>query len=209
MEQKNDSIIIDIFDEKNEDKNNKNSNSINSIELPTIKRVYQKRKSSIYIPPPSHSLQHKRRTRSFPIESTSRKNRTPQYATPEKKLTPPTKNKINQSNQTKTIKESKYIKKYNSNFSEHKENKENNNIDNIEIDYREYPMQDNINWDLGCIKLPKDCLVYVSQMLIVGTVIGVSLYKLSATTDRPEFWASLLSGSVGYILPNPSLKRKN
>lgn len=200
MEQKNDSVIVDIFDEKI-DKNNKNS-----IELPAIKRAHQKRKSTIYVPPPPQSLQPRRRTRSFPIESTSRKTRTPHYTTPEKKLTPPTKNKLNQTN---TIKESKYIKKYNSRYDDHKESKENNNIDNIEIDYKEYPMQDNINWDLGCIKLPKDCLVYVSQMLIVGTVIGVSLYKLSATSDRPEFWASLLSGSVGYILPNPSLKRKN
>lgn len=195
MEQKKDSVVLDILEENK-----------STIELP----IRQKRKSSIYIQQ-KQQQQNRRRTRSFPVESTSRKTRTPQY-TPEKKLTPPNQIKVKQ---TKTIKESKYVKKYN-NHNSQEDNKDNiikdsqdGKFDNIDIDYKEYPTQDTINWDLGCFKIPKDCLVYVTQMLIVGTVIGVSLYKLSSSSDRPEFWASLLSGSVGYILPNPSLKKKN
>ena len=66
---------------------------------------------------------------------------------------------------------------------------------------------DNINWNLGCFKMPKDCLVYTFQMIIISITVSVSLYNLSTSDEKLEFWASLLSGSVGYILPNPRLKK--
>jgi hypothetical protein len=199
----NEAIIINILDEK------KKSND-EPIELDTFsntatrfRRKTQPNHSNMIINK-QHPLKAKeaprRRTRSFPIESTSRKIPSSRKSTPEKKYTPPTNREPQQKKSnhkpTESQRRSQCLKQ------EKQEKQE-------EEDYKEEIItNDNINWDLGCIKIPKDCLVYISQMLIVSCVIGVSLYNISTSDQRLEFWASLLSGSVGYILPNPTLKKK-
>ncbi len=218
MEQKsssNDAIIINILDEK------KYSND-EPIELDTFSNTTTKsrrgtsprRKTQPSLPthstiykqnPPKVKEAPRRRTRSFPIESTSRKNTVSRKSTPEKKYTPPNTNRDSQQ-QKKTIprvtESQRRRSQINQILRQEKQEKQ-------EEEYKEEIVtNDNINWDLGCIKIPKDCLVYVSQMLIVSCVIGVSLYNISTSDQRLEFWASLLSGSVGYILPNPTLKKK-
>lgn len=158
------------------------------------KVVHKQRNNSSYAPRP------RRKTRSFPIENKTRKNtleasrhseKTPQNGNG----TPPTKSKKN--NDQEQNKKTQNIVKFSNTMKD--ESKETSDISEYE---------DQIHWDLGCIRVPKDCIVYFSQMIIIGCVISVSLYKLSTENDRLEFWASLLSGSVGYILPQPTLKKK-
>ena len=62
-------------------------------------------------------------------------------------------------------------------------------------------------WDLGCFKLDKRCVVYFSQMIILSMCIGVSLYQVSTKEENRDFWVSLLSTSVGIILPQPKFKK--
>lgn len=49
--------------------------------------------------------------------------------------------------------------------------------------------------------------VYCSQLIVVLVVISASIYNLSVGDSRKDLWISLLSSSVGYILPNPSLPK--
>lgn len=66
------------------------------------------------------------------------------------------------------------------------------------------------NWSIGCLgKLDKRCITYFSQMSIIATCVGVSLYQISSMTDDKEkqFWIALLCSSIGYILPQPQLKK--
>ena len=70
------------------------------------------------------------------------------------------------------------------------------------------PRDDDVNWNFSCFKLPRECVVYTAQVSILSVVIAVSLYNLTTSDERLEFWSSLLSGSIGYLMPNPSMKKK-
>ena len=63
-------------------------------------------------------------------------------------------------------------------------------------------------WNIGCFKLDRRCIVYFSQMTILATVIGVSLYQVSTTSENQTFFVGLLSASIGIIAPQPKLKKK-
>ena len=56
----------------------------------------------------------------------------------------------------------------------------------------------------GC---PKEEIVFLCQVIILYTVIVVSIYNLTVAHDDSTLWTALLSSSLGYLLPNPSLKR--
>ena len=43
-------------------------------------------------------------------------------------------------------------------------------------------------WDLGCFKLDKRCVVYFSQMIILSMCIGVSLFQVSTKEENRDFW---------------------
>ena len=45
------------------------------------------------------------------------------------------------------------------------------------------------------------------QIVILYTVIVLSIYNLTVAHDDSTLWTALLSSSLGYLLPNPSLKR--
>jgi hypothetical protein len=59
--------------------------------------------------------------------------------------------------------------------------------------------------------LPRPEVVFISQMLVIYVVIGVSLFNLTrgGTGDAQEgnLWIALLSSCLGYILPNPKVER--
>jgi len=63
-------------------------------------------------------------------------------------------------------------------------------------------------WNFGCCRLNKYCVQYFGQLGILSVCIAISLWKVSTSETNREFWASLLSGSVGYILPQPTLKKR-
>jgi hypothetical protein len=61
-------------------------------------------------------------------------------------------------------------------------------------------------WPICCFDFDRECLVYFSQMTILCTCIGVSLFKVATTIDNRDIWVSLLSSCIGIIIPNPKLK---
>ena len=56
--------------------------------------------------------------------------------------------------------------------------------------------------------IPTKEVVFFSQILVVFGVVVASIYNLSTEgCEQPEMWTALLSSCLGYILPNPKLKR--
>ena len=60
--------------------------------------------------------------------------------------------------------------------------------------------------DLLDQSLPRVEIVFFSQLLILLIIIITSLYNLTVYENNHNLWISLLSSSIGYSLPNPSLK---
>ena len=50
-------------------------------------------------------------------------------------------------------------------------------------------------------------IVFLCQVIILYTVIVVSIYNMTVAHDESTLWTALLSSSLGYLQPNPSLKR--
>ena len=62
-------------------------------------------------------------------------------------------------------------------------------------------------WHIFGRECPKEEIVFLCQVIILYTVIVVSIYKLTVGHGDSTLWTALLSSSLGYLLPNPSLKR--
>ena len=62
-------------------------------------------------------------------------------------------------------------------------------------------------WHIFGRECPKEEIVFLCQVIILYTVIVVSIYNLTVAHDDSMLWTALLSSSLGYLLPNPSLKR--
>ena len=73
-----------------------------------------------------------------------------------------------------------------------------------EVDTVENPID---GWHIFGTECPKEEIVFLCQVIILYTVIVVSIYNLTVAHDDPTLWTALLSSSLGYLLPNPSLKR--
>ena len=58
---------------------------------------------------------------------------------------------------------------------------------------------------------PKTTVVFLFQTVLIFMVIATALVNLSINSpgENTILWVSLLSGSLGYSLPNPSIKNKN
>ena len=52
-----------------------------------------------------------------------------------------------------------------------------------------------------------ELILFTAQVLIVYVVVAVSLYNLTQGTENKELWISLLSSSVGYLLPSPIIQK--
>ena len=72
-----------------------------------------------------------------------------------------------------------------------------------EVDTVEKPID---GWHIFGTECPKEEIVFLCQVILY-TVIVVSIYNLTVAHDDPTLWTALLSSSLGYLLPNPSLKR--
>jgi hypothetical protein len=51
-------------------------------------------------------------------------------------------------------------------------------------------------------------LVFAFQATLVFVVVVVSLLNLSLTADNTCLWKYLLTGTLGYVVPGPMLKKK-
>ena len=63
-------------------------------------------------------------------------------------------------------------------------------------------------WSMICGKIPKQQAIYFCQIIVVFTVVIASIVNLSFSDSQQALWASILSGSVGYILPAPKIRKK-
>ena len=61
-------------------------------------------------------------------------------------------------------------------------------------------------WSCCCIEFPAEQIIYFSQVLIAYVVIIVSLVNLTLYDVNVCLWSSLASGTIGYLLPNPSIR---
>ena len=64
-------------------------------------------------------------------------------------------------------------------------------------------------WHLFGPECTKEEIVFFCQVIILYMVIVVSIYNLTVGHDDSTLWTALLSSSLGYLLPNPSVKRED
>ena len=65
--------------------------------------------------------------------------------------------------------------------------------------------QNSTKWTVFGYKFPSSEIVFFSQMIIILIVVLASVYNLSTHDKNVSLWTTLLSGSLGYVLPNPSI----
>ena len=64
------------------------------------------------------------------------------------------------------------------------------------------------SWRFFGRKLPRAELIYFSQIILIYIVIITCILNLSLQNNDSNLWTALLSSCLGYILPNPRLKRE-
>ena len=50
-------------------------------------------------------------------------------------------------------------------------------------------------------------IVFLCQVIVLYTVILISIYNLTTGHENSHLWTALLISSLGFLLPNPTLKR--
>jgi len=64
------------------------------------------------------------------------------------------------------------------------------------------------DWWKACgTDAPKEEIVYCCQLFVTFIVILTGLVNLTFTESDNCLWTGLISGALGYLLPNPSLRR--
>ena len=67
--------------------------------------------------------------------------------------------------------------------------------------------EDSTPWHLFGTVCPKEEIVFLCQVLVLFMVILISSYNLTTGHENYNLWTALLSSSLGYLLPNPTLRR--
>lgn len=62
-------------------------------------------------------------------------------------------------------------------------------------------------WNTICGKLPKQEIVYFCQVFAIYMIIIACITNLTLGSDKDTLWSSLLSASVGFLLPSPKLPK--
>jgi hypothetical protein len=52
-------------------------------------------------------------------------------------------------------------------------------------------------------------IIYFCQVIAIYLIIIACVINLSLGSDKDSLWSSLLSGSLGYLLPSPKIRRRN
>lgn len=68
------------------------------------------------------------------------------------------------------------------------------------------PNNSKSDWRLCSQKLPKNEIIYLTQVVLIYIVVCSCIINISLGYGNQALWSSLLSGCLGYILPSPSLK---
>ena len=61
-------------------------------------------------------------------------------------------------------------------------------------------------WRIFGRRVPKQEAVFISQVILIYMVVITCIFNLSLTSENSNLWTALLSSSIGYLLPNPSIK---
>jgi hypothetical protein len=66
------------------------------------------------------------------------------------------------------------------------------------------------SWPFLGHRFPKSEVVFFMQVILIYIVVITSIINLSLYKGQDgNLWTALLSSSLGYLLPNPNLKRKS
>ena len=75
----------------------------------------------------------------------------------------------------------------------------------VENDFATCSVEDVVDtsdaWHIFGTEFPKGEIVFLCQVIVV------SIYNLTIGHGDSTLWTALLSSSLGYLLPNPSMKR--
>jgi hypothetical protein len=52
-----------------------------------------------------------------------------------------------------------------------------------------------------------DEILFIAQILVLFIVVCTSIYNLSAGNGDSNLWTALLTSSIGYVMPNPKVKK--
>ena len=63
-------------------------------------------------------------------------------------------------------------------------------------------------WLTCCGRVHRDQVVFALQVVIGYIVIIVSLANITFSSENICLWATLASGTIGYLLPNPSINHE-
>ena len=67
--------------------------------------------------------------------------------------------------------------------------------------------KDSTSWHLFRTVCPRGEIVFLCQVVVLYTVILISIYNLTTGDENSNLWTALLSSSLVYLLPNPTLRR--
>jgi hypothetical protein len=62
-------------------------------------------------------------------------------------------------------------------------------------------------WNFMHWTLPKSEIVFFAQVIIIYAVVITAIVNLTIGHSDSKLWTALLTGHIGYLLPNPSLKK--
>ena len=67
--------------------------------------------------------------------------------------------------------------------------------------------KDSTPWLMFGTVCPREEIVVLCQVVILYKVILISIYNLTTGRENSNLQTTLLSSSLGYLLPNPTLRR--
>lgn len=65
---------------------------------------------------------------------------------------------------------------------------------------------DQSRWRIFGRAHPKSQIVFLFQVVLIYIVVITAIANLTLNTENSKLWTALLSSSIGYLLPAPSLK---
>ena len=56
-------------------------------------------------------------------------------------------------------------------------------------------------------RVPRAEIQYFCQIVLILSVVFASIYNLTLQQGDQQLWTALMSSCMGYLLPNPSIKK--
>lgn len=67
------------------------------------------------------------------------------------------------------------------------------------------PREETKEWNTCCSKSSKSCIQFSVQVSAAFIVLLAAMYQVSSNAPARDLWVSLLSSSLGFLMPNPKL----